>query len=87
MQDRYASFATGLESPVTDGFSITPHDTDPLPELTRALYVGSAGTLSVELASGATVVLAGAASGTILPIRVARVHATATTAGAIVGLV
>lgn len=87
MQDRYASFATGLESPVTHGFSITPHDTTPLPELTRALYVGTSGALSVELASGATVTFPGVAAGTMLPLRAARVRATATTAGGIVGLV
>jgi len=87
MQDRYASYATGLESPVTHGFPITPNDTVPLPELTRAIYIGASGALSVEFASGAVVTLQGVAAGTVLPLRVARIHATATTADGIVGLV
>lgn len=87
MQDRYGTFTQGLESPVTDGFAIAPNDTEDLPELTRALYVGSAGSVALILASGTTVTLAGIAGGTILPLRVSRVLATATTAGGIVGLI
>lgn len=87
MQDRYETYATGLESPAMDGFAVTPDDNADLPELTRALYIGSAGAVAVVLASGAAVTFTGIAGGTLLPLRARRVRATATTAGAIVGLV
>lgn len=87
MHDRYTTFARGLESPVIDGFAITPDDDADLPEMTRAIYVGAFGTLSVTLASGATITLEGVASGTILPLRTCRVLATGTSASNIVGLV
>ena len=86
MQDRYATFSTGLESPATDGFTIAPSDSEDLPQVTRALYVGAAGAISLTLASGAAVTLAGIPGGTLLPLRATRVHATGTTADAIVGL-
>ena len=87
MQDRYETFSTGLESPVTHGFAVTPDDGEDLPELVRALYVGSGGALALVLASGAPVTLSGVAGGTVLPLRAARVLASGTTAGGIVGLV
>ncbi|MEO3386751.1 hypothetical protein [Mesorhizobium sp. CAU 1741] len=87
MQDRYETFSTGLESPVTHGFEITPDDVGELPELVRALYVGSAGAVALVLSSGASVTLSGVAGGTVLPLRAAKVLATGTTATGIVGLV
>jgi hypothetical protein len=85
MPDRFSGQAAGLTSPANDGFPITPSDTDELPELARAIYVGNSGTLVVELASGAVLAFSGLQSGTILPIRAHRVRATGTTAGALVG--
>lgn len=87
MRDSYSTFATGLESPARDGFAITPSDSNTLPEVTRALYVGAGGSVSLILASGATVTLSGVAGGTLLPLRTRQVRATGTTASAIVGLV
>lgn len=87
MDDRFDTNMPGLESPATHGFAVTPHDSNALAEMTRALYVGVAGTLVVTLASGATVTLSGVAGGALLPIRVRQVKATGTTASAIVGLV
>ena len=87
MIDRFEYNTAGLDAPAGHGFAIVPHDTDELSEVTRALYVGSAGTLAVVLASGAAVTLANIAGGSILPLRVRQVKATNTTAAAIVGLV
>ncbi len=87
MSDRYANHNSGLESPATHGFAITPDDDADLPEATRAIFVGAAGAVSAILVSGATVTLAGIPAGTVLPVRATRVLATATTAGALVGLV
>lgn len=87
MPDRYASLTPGLESPASHGFAVSPSNDTDLPETTRALFVGSAGAVSVVMSSGSEVLLAGVASGTLLPLRVRRVRLTGTTASAIVGLV
>lgn len=87
MPDRFADHAPGLESPAGHGFAITPSDTIDLPEITRALYVGGAGAISLVLASGASLTLSGAASGSILPLRVRQVRASATTATGLIGLI
>lgn len=87
MPDRFQTLSPGLEAPASDGFAITPHDTNALPEVTRALYVGGAGAISVILASGTSLTLSGIAGGTILPLRLRQVKATGTTATALVGLV
>lgn len=86
MPDRFSEHAHSLVSPASHGFAITPSDGVDLPEVTRALYVGAAGAVSITLASGADLTLAGIAAGTILPLRIRRLRATGTTAGAMVGL-
>ena len=87
MPDRFETSATGLTAPAIHGFAITPHDANEVAETTRAVYVGTAGNLSVVLLSGAAIVFSGLAGGTVLPIRVRQIKATGTTAGALVGLV
>jgi hypothetical protein len=87
MIDRFENNSAGLDAPAAHGFAITPHDANELAEVTRALFVGTAGNLSLILASGAAVTLLNIAGGSILPLRVRQVKATSTTAGAIVGLV
>ncbi len=87
MQDRFEGSSTGFDSPATHAFAVTPGDGSDLPEVTRALYVGAPGNISVVTLSNATVTLNGVGAGTILPLRVRRVRATGTTASAIVGLV
>jgi hypothetical protein len=85
MPDLFENLATSLESPAAGGFSITPNDSADLPTVTRALYVGTGGTLAVTLRSGQTVTFQNLPNGALLPIRVLRVL-TGTTAGALVGL-
>ncbi len=60
---------------------------------TRALYIGSAGDISVEMAGEqgssqpeTTVVFVGVLTGTLLPIAVTRVNSTGTTASSIVAV-
>ncbi|WP_375450511.1 hypothetical protein [uncultured Devosia sp.] len=86
MPDRYADYASSLESPAAHAFAVTPHDTNPLPEPTRALYVGIGGSVAAVLVSGADVLFTNVADGSILPLRVTRIKATGTTATAILGL-
>lgn len=86
MADIFEDHTLGLTSPAVSGASVTPSDSLPLSQVTRALYVGTAGDLAVELASGAQVTLAGVGGGAIQPLRVRRILATGTTASNLVAL-
>lgn len=85
MADNFASFRQDLSSPATDGVAVTPSDSTVL-TTTRALFVGGAGDLAVEMASGNALTFAGVTAGSILPVRVTRIKATGTTATNIVAL-
>lgn len=86
-----AGFAPPL-SPVGPGpavhlFAITPSDTDPLPQLTRYIYVGGAGNITL-IAAGDTVAveLVAVPVGAVLEICAATVKATGTSATNLVGM-
>ena len=68
-----------------DASSVTPADDGAL-RPTRALYIGTAGDMKVDMALGSTVTFVGLIGGTILPIPVTRVYSTDTTASNIVAL-
>lgn len=87
MSDQFAADAQGLNSPALSGAAITPDDDNDLPVTSRAIYVGSAGSLKVILAGDtAAITLAAVSAGQVLPLRAKRVLATGTTAGSLVGL-
>ena len=50
--DRYENHSPSLVSPATDGANVAPSDGADLAQVTRALYVGQGGDLSLRLASG-----------------------------------
>lgn len=84
--DTFANGKGGREAPLTRLFAITPDDATLLAEATRALYVGGAGNVSVlPVGQSTSVTLVGVQAGSVLPIRVARVNDTGTTATSIVG--
>jgi hypothetical protein len=87
MQDRFQYHASALEGPATHAFAVTPHDTNDLPETTRAIFVGGTGSVCLVLVSGAEITLANVASSSIIPVRATRLKATGTTATQIVGMV
>lgn len=82
--DNFKAFTSGLEAPISDAIAVTPSDSVDLPHTTRALFVGTAGSARMTLASGAVVDFTGLAAGWH-PMRVMRVHSTGTTAANIVG--
>ncbi|WP_191057845.1 spike base protein, RCAP_Rcc01079 family [Geminicoccus harenae] len=66
---------------------IVPHDDNLLQDgETRAIYVGSTGDVVAIDERGVEVTFKNAQAGSSLPIRTARVKATGTTAGFLVGL-
>lgn len=85
MIDKFRDRSSGLESPGHSAFAVTPDDGTDLAVTSRALFVGFAGDLTVTMASGVIVTFPNAPEG-VLPVRVARVHATGTTAAGIVAI-
>ena len=73
----------------TSASAVTPSNTTILPDVTRYVYVGGAGNLTVVMWGDATatpVLFTAVPAGTTLPIAVVQVMATGTTATAIVAL-
>jgi hypothetical protein len=85
MTDTFSDYAANLESPASHAFDITPNDAVDLAVVTRALNVGTDGSVRVTTRSGETVTLFMGAGGAF-SVRVNRVWATGTTATGIVGL-
>lgn len=63
---------------------VTPSNDTDLANTTRAVFVGGAGNLNVDMAGGQTVVITGVPAGAFLPISVNRIRSTSTTATNIV---
>jgi hypothetical protein len=67
--------------------AITTSDSTIYGQPTRALYIGAAGNLTVDMADGGSSVLfVGVQGGTLLPLQVTRIYATGTSATSIVAL-
>lgn len=87
MADPFEQTQPGIESPARSAFAITPNDGADVANVTRGLYVGVSGDVSIILAGdSAAVTFVGLAAGVIHPIRAKRVRATGTTATSIVGV-
>ncbi len=86
MVDHFKSHTPGLSSPILDGLALLPSDSATLPHLTRALYVGADGDLTVRLQSGVVLSFGAVQAGVIYPLRVDMVLASGTTATGLVGL-
>lgn len=84
--DKFVSVSS-LTGPGDDAFSISTSDTVDLPNITRAIYVGSGGDINLITKGGTTLVFTAVPTGAILPVRVSRVKATSTTASGLVGLI
>jgi hypothetical protein len=78
--------ASSMSFPAEHAEAVTPSDSTDLLIVSRALFVGGAGNIAVVMASGAAVTFTGVLAGSILPIRVARVKSTSTTATNITSL-
>lgn len=85
MSDIYGDTAQSLVAPASGAYQVSSSDSQDLPQVSRAIYVGTGGNLVVEMLWGATVTFANVASGSLLPIRARKVLA-ASTATAIIGL-
>jgi hypothetical protein len=88
MPDAFASSADHVSAPARRCVPVTPHDTNPLSDVAKALYVGGGGTVVVQgVGGGSDAVFTRVPDGSVLPVRAAYVRATGTTASDIVALV
>lgn len=87
MTDEFQDYSSGLQAPATNAFAVVPDDAVDLAETTRAVYVGVGGNVAVLMRDGNAVTFRNVYDGALLPIRVARILATGTTASDILGLV
>lgn len=86
MEDPFKNQASSVTSPASEAEVITPNDTAALLVPTRALYVGGAGDVRVEMLSGDVVSFSNMQGGVFYPIRITKVLATGTTATNMVGV-
>jgi hypothetical protein len=84
--DKFSDYPTSLTAPARDAAAIVPSDALDLAVLPRALFVGQTGDVAARLAGGQTVIFRNVQAGSVLPVRVARLNATGTTATDIVAL-
>lgn len=84
--DKFSNFPTTPISPARGGMQVSPSDSTDLTQVSRALYIGQGGDVTVRLADGDTVLFAAVPGGALLPIRAAGVAASGTTAASIVAL-
>ncbi|KKC38865.1 hypothetical protein WH87_08280 [Devosia epidermidihirudinis] len=85
MNDIYGDSAQSLLAPASGAYTVVPSDTVSLPQVSRAIYVGAAGNVTLEMLWGPTVTFSNVAAGSILPVR-ARKVLTSSTASFMVGL-
>ncbi len=84
--DNFVTNIVGTTSPASIAEAVTPSDSTDLTNVSRALWIGGAGNISVIMANGSTVLFSGVPAGTLLPLRVSRVRSTSTTATLIVAI-
>ena len=85
--DPYALFGDSLIASARSGMIIVPHATQDLEKVTKAIYVGTGGDLTVRLVDAEQdLVFRNLASGSILDVRASAVRVTGTTAADLVGL-
>ena len=86
--DSFLQFTDSPSEPATGAFIITPHATNELPFVTKALYIGGAGDVSLRpLNSDTDVQFRNLAAGSVLDIRAKAVRVSGTSATFLVGLV
>jgi hypothetical protein len=86
MSDPFQNIADAPSAPATRVVAVTPHDSNPLTDIPKALYVGTGGIVVLQGTSGGDATLANVADGSVLPVRAKFVRASGTTASDIVAL-
>lgn len=82
----YGPTSPQMQNPAGSGEAITPHDSNDLTNVSRAIYVGGAGNMVVVMEDSTVLTFMGVLVGMVYPIRARRVNATNTTATNLVAL-
>ena len=87
MADQFSNVADAVSAPATRAVSVTPHDSDALSDIPKALFVGTGGNLTLRgVNDAADRVWKNVPSGSVLPFRARYVRATGTTAADLLAL-
>lgn len=81
MTDRFGSFSDSVSAPSMRPYAVVPHDTDPLPEVPKGIYVGSGGDVTLRgVGASADVTYRNLGDGSYIAVRASHVRAAGTTA-------
>jgi hypothetical protein len=84
--DQFSAYADSPDSPATHAFAIVPSDGAELPAVTKAIYVGSSGDVTLRpLRAEVDVIYRNVPDGAYLTVRASHVRSTGTTATDLVG--
>lgn len=87
MSDSFISYADQPTAPSTNCFAIVPSDADELPAVTKGIYVGEGGDVTLRSVRGAgEVTFRNLPAGYIIDVRTRVVMQTGTTASSLVGM-
>lgn len=87
MSDPFANLADTVSAPATRAVAVTPHDSNPLTDSPKALYVGTGGNITMRGVNGtADTLWKNIPAGTVLPFRARYVRATGTSAADLLAL-
>lgn len=84
--DPFSTYADSPDAPAVRAFAIVPSDSAELPSVTRSIYVGTSGDVTLRPLRGtADVTYRNVPDGAYITIRASHVRATGTTASDLVG--
>ncbi len=87
MADNFSTLGDSPTAPSTYALAVTPHDSNALTDIPKALFVGTGGNIMMRGKNGAADQLwKNVPSGAILPFRAQYVRATGTTAADLLAL-
>lgn len=87
MADNFSTLGDSPSAPSTYALAVTPHDSNALTDIPKALYVGTGGNITMRGLNGAADQLwKNVPAGAILPFRARYVRAAGTTAADILAL-
>ncbi len=87
MPDAFSATADQVSAPARRALAITPNDSNPLADIPKALFIGTAGNVTMRGVDGAADQLwKNVPAGAILPFRAQFIRATGTTAADILAL-
>jgi hypothetical protein len=85
--DQFSNNADQVSAPATRALAVTPHDSNALADIPKALFVGTGGHIAMRGVNGSADQLwKNVPSGAVLPFRAQYVRATGTTAADLLAL-